>query len=96
MNSYTADYTSTPDGALTFSDIASTAMAGDDAAMRAEADYLAALKTVTGYSISGGVLYLIGGPYQRSALSGGVHPHRSAESWSSTTTGAHFPRWQRR
>ena len=63
MNTYTAGYTSTPDGALTFSDIASTAMTGDDAAMAAEDAYLAGLKTVTGYSISGGVPRLFGGPY---------------------------------
>ena len=39
-------------------------MAGDDAAMEAEDAYLAALKTVTGYSISAGGLPLFGGPYQ--------------------------------
>ena len=64
MNTYTAGYTSAADGTLTFSDIASTAMAGDDAAMKAEDAYLAALKTVTGYSINGGLLDLFAGPDQ--------------------------------
>ena len=64
VNTYTAGYTSATDGALSFSDIASAAMTGDDAAMEAEDAYLAALKTVTGYSISAGVLTLFGGPGQ--------------------------------
>ena len=62
VNTYTADYTSAPDGTLTFSDIASTTMAGDDAAMKAEDAYLAALKTVTGYTISARELSLFAGP----------------------------------
>ena len=68
VSTYTAGYTSDPSRTLTFSDIASTAMPGGESggfgAMEAEDDYLAALKTVTGYSISGGVLTLFGGPYQ--------------------------------
>ncbi len=62
VNTYTAGYTSAPDGALRFSNIAITAMAGDDAAMEAEDAYLAALKTVTGYTISAGELSLFAGP----------------------------------
>ena len=64
VNTFTAGYTSAAEGTLTFSDIASTAMAGDDAAMKAKDAYLAALKTVTGYSINGGLLDLFAGPDQ--------------------------------
>lgn len=64
VNTYNAGYTSAADGSVAFSEIASTQMAGDEAAMKAEADYLAALATVTGYSISGDLLDLFAGPDQ--------------------------------
>ena len=64
VNTYSAGYTSAADGTVAFSEIASTQMAGDEAAMKAEADYLAALATVTGYSISGDLLDLFAGPDQ--------------------------------
>lgn len=64
VNTYNAAYTSAADGRVAFSEIASTQMAGDEAAMKAEADYLAALATVTGYSISGELLDLFAGPDQ--------------------------------
>ena len=61
MNTYTASYTSAADGTLTLGPIASTKMAGDEAAMDAEAKYLEALATVTGYSVSGGLLDMFAG-----------------------------------
>ncbi len=79
MNTYTAGYASAPDGALTFSDIASTAAVTTDderdaygAGEEAEDAYLAALKTVTGYSISAGALFLFGGPYQNMSFERGT------------------------
>lgn len=64
VNTYNAAYTSAADGSVAISEIASTQMAGDEAAMKAEAEYLAALATVTGYSLSGGLLDLFTGPDQ--------------------------------
>jgi heat shock protein HslJ len=64
VNTYNAAYTSAADGSVAFSEIATTQMAGDEAAMKAEADYLAALATVTGYSIAGDLLDLFAGPDQ--------------------------------
>jgi hypothetical protein len=39
-------------------------MAGDEAKMKVEADYLAALSTVTAYSVNGDLLDLFAGPNQ--------------------------------
>lgn len=64
VNTYTAGYTATAQGELTFSEIASTMMAGDDAAMTQEAAYFKALGSVTGYSVSGDLLDLFAGPDQ--------------------------------
>lgn len=64
VNTYTAGYTSTADGTLTFSAIASTQMAGDEAAMALEVEYLDMLSKVTGYSVSGDLLDLFVGPDQ--------------------------------
>ena len=64
VNTYNAGYTSAADGTLNFSAIASTQMAGDEAAMALEAQYLELLGKVTGYSISGGLLDLFVGPDQ--------------------------------
>lgn len=64
VNTYSAGYTSTGDGTLTFDPLAATSMAGDSAAMDAEAEYFAALQSVTGYSVSGGLLDLFAGPDQ--------------------------------
>ena len=65
VNSYNASYTSAADGSLTFGPIASTKMAGEQAAMDAEAKYLAALQSVTAYSVNAeGLLDLFAGPDQ--------------------------------
>jgi heat shock protein HslJ len=65
VNTYNASYTSSADGALTFGPIATTKMAGEQAAMDAEAAYLEALQSVTAYSVnSQGLLDLFAGPDQ--------------------------------
>lgn len=64
VNTYNAGYTASADGTLSFSAIASTNMAGDEAAMKLEAEYLGLLGKVTGYSVSGGLLDLFVGPDQ--------------------------------
>jgi heat shock protein HslJ len=64
VNTYSGTYTSSTDGKLAFGALASTLMAGDEAKMKVEADYLAALATVTGYSTSGDLLDLFAGPDQ--------------------------------
>ena len=64
VNTYTAGYTSTADGTLTFTAIASTQMAGDEAAMALETEYLDTLSKVTAYSVSGDLLDLFVGPDQ--------------------------------
>jgi heat shock protein HslJ len=64
VNTYTAGYTATADGTLTFTAIASTQMAGDEAAMALESEYLETLQKVTGYSVSGDLLDLFVGPDQ--------------------------------
>jgi heat shock protein HslJ len=58
VNTYSTTFTSSSKGDLAFGDIASTEMAGDEAAMSAEQAYLALLKTVTGYSVNGAELDL--------------------------------------
>jgi heat shock protein HslJ len=65
VNTYNASYTSATDGSLTFGPIASTKMAGEQAAMDAEAKYLEALQSVTAYSVNAeGLLDLFAGPDQ--------------------------------
>ena len=65
VNTYNASYTSSADGALTFGPIATTKMAGEQAAMDAEAAYLEALQSVTAYSVNAeGLLDLFAGPDQ--------------------------------
>ena len=65
VNTYNASYTSAADGSLTFGPIASTKMAGEQAAMDAEAKYLEALQSVTAYSVNAeGLLDLFAGPDQ--------------------------------
>jgi heat shock protein HslJ len=64
VNTYSGTYTSSPDGKLTFGALAGTLKAGDDAKMKIEAEYLAALAKVTGYSVNGGLLDLFAGPDQ--------------------------------
>ena len=65
MNTYNASYTSATDGSLKFGPIASTQMAGEQAAMDAEAKYLEALQSVTAYSVNAeGLLDLFAGPDQ--------------------------------
>jgi len=58
VNQYSTTFTSGPSGDLDFGEIASTKMAGADDAMQAEQAYLAALATVTGYTVSGDQLTL--------------------------------------
>jgi len=64
VNTYSGTYTSSSDGKLKFGALAGTLMAGDDAKMKIEAEYLAALAKVTGYSVSGGLLDLFAGSDQ--------------------------------
>ena len=65
VNTYNAKYTSATDGSLKFGPIASTQMAGEQAAMDAEAKYLEALQSVTAYSVNAeGLLDLFAGPDQ--------------------------------
>ena len=62
VNSYSADYTATSTGGLTFGVFASTLMAGPDADMAAEAELLATLDKVDGYTtVEAGELYLFDG-----------------------------------
>jgi heat shock protein HslJ len=60
VNRYMGGFTSSPEGAMDFGPLASTMMAGPEDAMAAEQAYLAALDTVTGYTVtdSGLVLYV--------------------------------------
>ncbi len=58
VNQYTTTFTSGPSGDLDFGEIASTRMAGPEDAMQAEQAYLAALATITGYTVAGDVLEL--------------------------------------
>jgi heat shock protein HslJ len=60
VNTYFGGYTSTTDGTLAFDPLASTMMAGDEAAMALEQEYLAALQTAFGYSITDGTLTVFG------------------------------------
>jgi heat shock protein HslJ len=62
VNSYSADYTATSTGGLTFGVFASTLMAGPEAEMAAEAELLATLDKVDGYTtVEAGELYLFEG-----------------------------------
>jgi hypothetical protein len=62
VNSYSADYSATAAGGLTLGVFASTLMAGPDADMAAEADLLAMLQEVDGYTtVEAGELYLFDG-----------------------------------
>jgi heat shock protein HslJ len=64
VNSYSATYTAHRDGRLKLGPVISTMMAGDPGKMKAEADYLATLGKVTGYSVNAGLLDLFIGPDQ--------------------------------
>ncbi|HEX6888657.1 MAG TPA: META domain-containing protein [Candidatus Nanopelagicales bacterium] len=62
VNSWSAGYTANDDGAMELGPIAATLMAGPEAAMAAEAAYLAALDAVDGYTaVAAGELYLFTG-----------------------------------
>jgi heat shock protein HslJ len=62
VNSYSADYSATATGGLTLGVFASTLMAGPDADMAAEAELLATLQQVDGYTtVEAGELYLFDG-----------------------------------
>lgn len=62
VNTYSADYTATATGGLTFGVFASTLMAGPDADMAVEAELLATLAKVDGYTtVEAGELYLFDG-----------------------------------
>lgn len=64
VNQYNGSYTSTADGKLEFGPLASTKMAGEEAAMKFEAEYLAALAKVSNYSVTGDLLDLFAGTDQ--------------------------------
>lgn len=64
INTYSGTYTSSSDGKLAFGPLAGTLMAGDETKMKVEAEYLAALAKVTGYSVNGDLLDLFAGPDQ--------------------------------
>ncbi|HYN57450.1 MAG TPA: META domain-containing protein [Motilibacterales bacterium] len=62
VNTYAADYTATAQGGLTLGVFAATLMAGPDADMAAEAELLATLEKVDGYTtVEAGELYLFDG-----------------------------------
>jgi heat shock protein HslJ len=62
VNTYSADYTATATGGLTFGVFATTLMAGPDADMAVEAELLATLAKVDGYTtVEAGELYLFDG-----------------------------------
>lgn len=62
VNTYSADYTATATGGLTFGVFATTLMAGPDADMALEAELLATLAKVDGYTtVEAGELYLFDG-----------------------------------
>jgi heat shock protein HslJ len=56
VNTYSADYTTTPEGAITIGPIISTKMAGSQELMDQEAQYLAALASAKTYSLRGKTL----------------------------------------
>ncbi len=58
VNQFAGTFTSSPEGAMDFSPLASTMMAGPEDAMAAETAYLKALDTVTGYSVVDSTLVL--------------------------------------
>lgn len=58
VNRYMTTFTSGPEGDLDFGEIATTMMAGPEDAMAAEQAYIAALGTVTGYTVAGDELDL--------------------------------------
>ena len=60
VNRYFGGYTSSTDGSLQIDTLGSTMMAGDEAAMALEQEYLAALQSIFGYTIAGETLTLVG------------------------------------
>jgi heat shock protein HslJ len=60
VNTYFGGYTSATDGTLQFDPLASTMMAGDEAAMALETEYLAALQSAFGYTLADGTLTVFG------------------------------------
>jgi|JI8StandDraft_1071087.scaffolds.fasta_scaffold752461_1 heat shock protein HslJ len=60
VNTYFGGYTSATDGTLQFDPLASTMMAGDEAAMALETEYLAALQSAFGYTLVDGTLTVFG------------------------------------
>ena len=60
VNTYFGGYTSTTVGTLQFDPLASTMMAGDEAAMALETEYLAALQSTFGYTLADGTLTAFG------------------------------------
>ena len=60
VNRYFGGYTSSTDGSLQIETLGSTMMAGDEAAMALEQEYLAALQSIFGYTIADGTLTLVG------------------------------------
>lgn len=60
VNRYFGGYTSDTDGSLQIGTLGSTLMAGDEAAMALEQEYLAALQSIFGYTMADGTLTLVG------------------------------------
>jgi heat shock protein HslJ len=60
VNRYFGGYTSSTDGSLQIDTLGSTMMAGDEAAMALEQEYLAALQSIFGYTATDGTLTLVG------------------------------------
>jgi len=60
VNRYFGGYTSSTDGSLQIDTLGSTMMAGDEAAMALEQEYLAALQSIFGYTMADGTLTLVG------------------------------------
>ncbi len=60
VNQYFGGFTSSTDGSLEIGVLGSTEMAGDEAAMALEQEYLTALQSIFGYTIVDGTLTLVG------------------------------------
>jgi heat shock protein HslJ len=69
VNSYSGDYTTTDSGGLELGPIASTLMAGEPDAMRAEEQFFTLLEAVDGYTtVAAGEMYLFDGDLQTMAF----------------------------
>lgn len=71
VNTYMAGFQSSADGSLSFSEIATTRMAGEPDAMAFEAEYLAALQATFGYTADEESLTLFGAADQEMTFTAG-------------------------